>query len=179
MGMYGILCRVSARQLARIREDERRAGWLLTTRGPVRSKPWRRLELDKAWDALDKGLAVGATTGPLANVVHGVDGIKLGPSLSFGRPRYLTPAQVVECADALARFPEQTFRDRYLAGKMRGAHGDWGPHLMDEAARGYVADMDRQRDLGELAELLSLAHDVARFYAKARRRGDGMLMAVV
>lgn len=178
MGMCGVLCRLSERQVARIREDERRAGWLLTTRGPVRSKPWRRLELDKAWDALDKGLAMGAA-GPLANVVHGVDGIKMGPSLSFGRPRYLTPAQVAECASALASFPVKTLRDRYRAGKMRGAHGDWGPHLMDEAARGYVADMDRERDREELDGLVSLAHEVARFYAKARRRGDGMLMTVL
>jgi len=140
--MYGVLCRVSERQLARIHEDERRAGWLLTTRGPLRSKPWRRLDLAKKWDALDKGLTAGVTTGPLANVVHGVDGIKVGPSLSFGRPRYLTPAQVAECAEALGRFPEQNLRVRYFAGKMRGAHGDWGPHLMDENARGYLADMD-------------------------------------
>jgi hypothetical protein len=125
MGMYGVLCRVSERQLARIREDERRAGWLLTTSGPLRSKPWRLLDLDKAWDALDKGLTAVVTTGPLANVVHGVDGIKVGPPLSFGRPRYLSPAQVAECAEARGRVPEQTLRDRYFAGKMRGAHGDW------------------------------------------------------
>jgi hypothetical protein len=50
---------------------------------------------------------------------------------------------------------------------------------MDENARGYVADMDRQRDREEVDALVSLAHEVARFYDKARRRGDGMLMSVL
>jgi hypothetical protein len=179
MGMHGVLCRVSDRQLARIRADDRRAGWLVTGRGPVRSKPWRRLELGKSWDALDKGLAAGTRTGPLADVIGGLGGASLGPSLSFGRPRYLTPAQVAACADALSRFPEQTLRDRYARGDMRGAHGDWGPRAMDHEARGYLADMDRQTDREELEALVGLAHAVTRFYAKASRRADGMLVAVL
>jgi hypothetical protein len=176
MGMYGVLCRVSERQLARIRDDERRAGWLLTNRGPVRSKPWRRLELDKTWDALHRGLGEGAG---LANVIHGSDGMKLGPELGFGRPRYLTPAQVAECAAALTRFPEKKLRDRYLAGTVRGAHGNWGPHLMDETATDALAEMHRDSDSYELDILIRRAHELAHFYKKARARSDGMLMTIL
>src|SRR5436190_23831569 len=114
MGMYGVLCRVSNAQLARIEADPERAGSLLTGRGRVRSKPWRLFELDKTWDAIDRGIRDKAG-GPLSDVVHGGSGKKLGPSLSFGRPRYLAPERVAACAASLAAFADETFRERYIA----------------------------------------------------------------
>ena len=67
MGRYGTLCRISDRQLARITAAPDRAASLrplLSRAGPVRSKPRRILRLDKAWDALDKGLTLERKGGP-------------------------------------------------------------------------------------------------------------------
>jgi hypothetical protein len=90
----------------------------LPGRGPVQSKPWRILRLEKAWDVLDKGLNGGAQDGPLADAIHGVHGEKIGPSLSYGRARYLTPQQVRATAIALRAFPEATFRQRWRSGAL-------------------------------------------------------------
>jgi hypothetical protein len=62
MGMYGTLCRISDRQLARITASPQRVASLLSRGGPVQSKPWRILRLEKAWDILDKGLNTNMST---------------------------------------------------------------------------------------------------------------------
>jgi hypothetical protein len=163
MGMYCVLCRISAAQLGRIQADQGRVKSLLTGLGNVKSKPWRRLELGKAWDAIDKGLRGNSTDGPLANVVHGLSGRKIGPMMGYGRARYLSPTQVAAAAAAL-----RTFSERWISGTTLGAYvfGDLAPVSSDD---GNPTTID---------ELLRALRTLVRFYARAVRKGDGMIMAI-
>jgi uncharacterized protein DUF1877 len=186
MGMYGTLCRISDRQLARITASPDRVASLLSRDGPVRSKPWRILRLDKAWDVLDKGLNSGSDDGPLADAIHGVHGVKIGPSLSYGRARYLTPLQVRATADALLAFPEDTFRQRWMSGALSGAYVFGAMSGAQAPAQSTTPYDDLLADLvlpGEeqdpLEEILALLRALVRFYGRAARRGDGMIMAVM
>jgi hypothetical protein len=185
MGMYGTLCRISERQLARITAAPERAASLLSRDGPVRSKPWRILRLDKAWDVLDKGLNLGSKEGPLADAIHGVHGAKIGPSLSYGRARHLTPAQVRATAIALRAFPESTFRQRWRSGALRDAYvfgALSGPEPAAASATPYddlLADLAIPGEEGDpLEEILEQLRALVRFYGRAEKRGDGMIMAV-
>jgi len=186
MGMYGTLCRISERQLARITASPGRVASLLSRSGPVRSKPWRVLRLEKAWDVLDHGLNGGSSDGPLADAIHGVHGEKIGPRLSYGRARYLTPAQVRATAIALRAFPEATFRRRWQSGALRGAYvyGSMaGARAPAESTTPYddllaeLALPGLEED--PLEEILALLRALVRFYGRAERRGDGMIMAIM
>ncbi len=186
MGMYGTLCRISERQLARITASPERAASLLSLSGPVQSKPWRILHLEKAWDILDKGLNLGSKEGPLADAIHGVHGEKIGPSLSYGRARYLTPAQVAATAMALRAFPEATFRQRWRSGALRDAYvfgAMSGPEAAAASATRYgdllahlALPVEEEDDPQE--EILDELRELVRFYGRAEKRGDGMIMAV-
>ena len=186
MGMYGTLCRISARQLARITTSPERVASLLSHYGPVRSKPWRILRLEKAWDVLDKGLTGGSPDGPLADAIHGIHGTKIGPSLSYGRARYLTPDQVRATAIALRAFPEATFRQRWHSGALAGAYvfgamsGAQTPAQSTTPYDDLLAELVLPGDQEDpLEEILAQLRALVRFYGRAERRGDGMIMAVM
>ena len=186
MGMYGTLCRISDRQLARISASPERVASLLSRDGPVRSKPWRVLRLEKAWDVLDKGLNLGSPNGPLQDAIHGAHGVKIGPSLGYGRARYLTPLQVHATAVALQAFPEATFRERWRSGALAGAYV-FGPMTGTQTPAQSATPYDDL--LAELAlpgeeedpleEVLQQLRALVRFYGRAEKRGDGMIMAVM
>ena len=186
MGMYGTLCRISERQLARITASPERVASLLSHDGPVRSKPWRILRLEKAWDVLDKGINVGSPDGPLLDAIHGAHGVKIGPSLSYGRARYLTPLQVRATAIALRAFPEATFSERWRSGALASAYvfgPTTGPQTPAQGATPYddlLAELAMPGDEEDpLEEVLEQLRALVRFYGRAERRGDGMIMAVM
>lgn len=186
MGMYGTLCRISERQLARITISPERVASLLSRDGTVRSKPWRILRIEKAWDVLDQGLNLGSTSAPLQDAIHGANGVKIGPSLSYGRARYLTPLQVRTTAMALRAFPEATFRERWQSGALGGAYvfGTLtSPMTPAQRANPYhdlLAEIAIPHDAQEpLEEVLEQLRALVRFYRRAERRCDGMIMAVM
>jgi hypothetical protein len=186
MGMYGTLCRISDRQLERIQASPGRVASLLSRHGPVQSKPWRILRLEKAWDVLDQGLNGGSKDGPLADAIHGVHGEKIGPSLSYGRARYLTPSQVRATALALRAFPEATFRQRWYSGALGGAYvfgagaGAQTPAQSTTPYDDLLAQLTLPGDAADpFDEILALLRDLVRFYRRAERRGDGMIMAMM
>lgn len=179
MGMCGVLCRVSARRLARLQADPARVGVLVSNSMSGQSP--RALPLEKTWDALDKAFTIGGLDTPLADAIHGRRGRELGGPLAYATAHYLAPAQVVDVSNALLAFPESELRKHWRGGALDDAYvfGD----LRRAASRptpydDLLADVLGAEDDEDLQELVEALRALVRFYGTAARRGDGMLTAL-
>jgi hypothetical protein len=117
------------------------------------------LDIRKTWHGLHFLLAgPGYEAGPgAAQAVLG--GRETGEDYVYGPVRVMTPAETAEVAAALLALPEDEIARRYDAEAMAAAdtYGAWD-------------------DADELQEAFQVVRD---YYAEARERGYGMLLAIV
>jgi hypothetical protein len=154
--MYGNWMRVSPAELDQARGDLDRAYDLAET-ARNDEDPGRWLASDKAWQALDFLLTRRGVRTP---IVHGAedfadDDVDWG----YGRPRYLTPAQVATAADELAALTEEDLIQGVDPAELSRA--DIYPDLWDSVA-----------DLTWVAHFLP---SVQQFFAAAAKSGDAVL----
>ncbi len=159
MEMYGVLCTLSDKRLRQIEQTPALVSELVGARddGDVPGL----LDLGRKWDALDVILSDRGRDPVLGDAILARTGRTIGPDLSFGRARVLTPARVAEISVAVTKLPRDHVRQRYAKLVDMTVHGDYGKddEHADELARG----------LGQVVAL----------YARAAQAGHGMLAAVV
>jgi hypothetical protein len=120
------------------------------------------LEVDKAWLPIHYLLCgtMDEQSGPLGNVVLG--GSPIGPDLSYGPARYLTPSQVQEAAQALAAIPVNDLMDRFDKKKM-----------IEAGALSAYSDADENEDRAYIAFHYAA---LQRFFQDAANTGDAILL---
>lgn len=121
------------------------------------------LDIGKDWHALHY-LLTGTPweTGPgVAHTVLG--GVETGEDTGYGSPRLLTAAETAEVAAALAALDEAQVMARY------------DPDAMNDADI-YPGSDDYDDEREELADTFRVVRD---YYATARDRGFGMILAIV
>lgn len=125
------------------------------------------LDIRKSWHPLHFLLTGQAweTPWPLGAVVLG--GEPVGEDLGYGPARLLTPEQVAELANALQALGEVGAMTRYVPAEFEAADiapGGWEDPEEDEERREWLLDTFRE---------------VRDYYLDARRRGYGMMLAMV
>lgn len=125
------------------------------------------LDIRKSWHPLHFLLSgqVWETPWPLGAVVLG--GEPLGEDMGYGPARVLTPPQVAELADALQALGEAGVLARYAPAELEAAGiapSGWEDPDEDEERRAWMLDTWRE---------------VRDYYVDARRRGYGMILALV
>jgi hypothetical protein len=156
MGMYGVLCTLSAKRQELLEGEPELVEELVASRheGSVPGL----LDLGKSWDALSRLLA---DTG--ADEAITLDsGKEIGPALSYGPARMIPAKQVAVLAGSLPADPVAFVRERFaVLGGGEGVHGGLGRDETDREQLGRI--LERVCDL----------------YRGAARDGHGMLAVVL
>jgi hypothetical protein len=164
MGMIGYFAAIDASALAGIQADPSlMEEFLYPDDGD--SEPENSLDVDKSWHAIHymlTGTADGGH-GPLAMTVLG--GEELGDDMGMGPARFLSPQQVKEVADALAKLTLEQFANNYKPAEM--------------TAMQIYPDVIWERDGQEgLDYVIENFQQLVPFYREAAVRGDGMILSI-
>ena len=155
MGMRAGLAPISALELDALRQHPES---ILARSDPTSEQA---IDLDKAWHGIHWLLTGDEWAGeePLSLAIVG--GEDIGPDLGYGPARFVTPAQTQAVATALAALTDKELQRRF------------DPVAMDEHK---IYPGIWERDGAEALDyLLPYFRMLARFYADAARRGDGVL----
>lgn len=179
MGMYGVLCSLSAKRRALLEDDTSLVLEALHERRVVPGL----LSIEKSWDALDKILAHGATKKSAAkDAILGHGGSEFGQSLGFDTPKLLEAKRVKAVAKALAELPEDFIKENYSALESLDVHGEFGRRRAG-AVNDYKEELDALGLSEEVPEDLTYLSDVfvrvVKFYAGAAEREEAVITLIV
>ncbi|MFK8001085.1 MAG: DUF1877 family protein [Polyangiales bacterium] len=179
MGMYGVLCSLSAKRRALLEDD---TSLVLEALHERRSVPGL-LSLDKSWDALDKMLANGTSKKSAArDAILGHNGSEFGQSLGFDVPKLLEAKRVKAVAKALAGLPEGFIKENYAALESLDVHGEFG-RRRPGAVNDYKEELEALGLSEEVPEDLTYLSDVfvrvVKFYAGAAEREEAVIALIV
>jgi hypothetical protein len=121
------------------------------------------LRLRKMWQATHFMMTGTAwnTSGPLGQAIMG--GEDIGPDIGYGPARFLTPPQVQETAQALAKLSMADFRKGFA------------PEVMEREDIYPSSIWVREKDT-VVVELAQLFEDLVSFYRGAASRNDAVLL---
>jgi hypothetical protein len=125
------------------------------------------LDIRKSWHPLHFVLCGQAWDAPWPMGAVVLGGEPLGDDMGYGPARVLTPAQVMELADALQALGDAGVLARYAPAELEAADiapSGWEDPGEDEERREWMLDTWRE---------------VRDYYVDARRRGYGMILALV
>ncbi|MBC2242507.1 YfbM family protein [Listeria booriae] len=121
MGMIGNYCKITKEQFDLLKQGDVAVSDFLYGDNNVLADDL--LDIDKAWDCIHfvltgEGMATMADSklegSPAFNVVMGGKEIS-AEDIGYGSARYLTPAEVIACNDAMKDITEKEFTSRYTA----------------------------------------------------------------
>ncbi len=177
MGMSVILYSSSEAELAALESEPGQLSALLGAREP--GAVAGRVELGKAWDALDVILSGRGKHPVLRDAVLGRGGRPLRAQGSFGPARVLTPGQAERVALALAALPADVVRHRYPELLGKDIHGNYGQETCAPDELKFIREkvqQVREREQGELEAALAALRGL---YEEARKAGQGVMAIVV
>lgn len=126
------------------------------------SEPPNYYDIDKAWHCIDFMLCHNLTKEQSALKLAIMGGEAVGEDVGYGPARILSPQQVLDIANALAKIDAATFKSRYDPPSM-------------EDANIYLADMCVRDGDEALDYLLHYFLGLCEFYQNAAQRGDGVI----
>jgi hypothetical protein len=177
MGMYGLLCTLSAKRLAMMEDDPGVLSELIEARHEQAIRGL--LDLGKAWDALDILLSRRGDDPLLGDAVLARSGAPIRAEGAYGKAHFLPPARVAEVAAALAKLPKNLIRIRY--GELRGktVHGNYGQEACTDDELAYIREKVGEIQHDEIEELERKLAKLKMLYAGAAKAGDGMMAIVI
>ncbi len=174
MGMYALLCSLSAKRLALIEEDPELLEDLIDARntGDIPGL----LDLDKSWHALQL-LAVEVDP-VLEHAFAAATGRRLAAGAAFGAARVLPPDHVARIAKALAALPATFVRDRYASLHGKSVHGGFGQHFVGSADKAWLRGKIEEQQQGEIDQLADMLAKVTALYVEAATEKRSMLSVI-